>query len=188
MKAVVFTWIAWSLSTIVAGQLPPPDAWVRADVATVRLDPSTFTNVPAPVTAELQRRGCTVPQVFGGQQPHNVVRGSFRTPDRVDWAVLCSRQRRSSILIFWNGNPKLVSELATRSDADFLQVISPGEIGFSRGIAVASPDYIRRQAQRYGRPTPPRLTHDGIDDAFVEKASIVWYLDGGKWLQLQGAD
>ena len=30
--------------------------------------------------------------------------------------------------------------------------------------------------------------HDGIDDAFLEKASVTWYWDNGRWMQLQGAD
>jgi hypothetical protein len=32
------------------------------------------------------------------------------------------------------------------------------------------------------------VRHDGIDDAFVEKASAVWYLRQGKWVQLAGTD
>jgi hypothetical protein len=86
------------------------------------------------------------------------------------------------------GFAKAVSQLAARPDADFLQVVAPGEIGFSRAIAVASPDFIREHHERYGGTTPPPLIHAGINDAFVEKASVVWYRHQGKWLQLTGAD
>jgi hypothetical protein len=33
-----------------------------------------------------------------------------------------------------------------------------------------------------------RIDHNGIDDAFLEKASITWYWYKGRWMQLQGAD
>jgi len=188
MKAVVLTTILWKLSSVIAGQLPPPEAWVQADIATIRLDPSQFANLPRPVTAELHRRGCTVPQVYADKRPHNVIRGSFTTRAQVDWAVLCSRRRTSSILIFWGGNPTTISELESKPDAGFLQVVNPGQIGFSRAIGVASPKYIREHHEQYGGPKPPPLTHDGINDMFVGKASVVWYWHRGKWLQLQGAD
>jgi len=32
------------------------------------------------------------------------------------------------------------------------------------------------------------LDHDGINDTFVEHASVVWYWYGRRWLQLTGAD
>jgi hypothetical protein len=37
-------------------------------------------------------------------------------------------------------------------------------------------------------PKPPPIDHLGIDDAFLEKASVVHYYYQGKWLQLTGAD
>ena len=40
----------------------------------------------------------------------------------------------------------------------------------------------------YGGPKPPPLDHDGINDMFVGKASVVWYRYQGRWLQLTGAD
>jgi hypothetical protein len=45
-----------------------------------------------------------------------------------------------------------------------------------------------RHYRGYGGPQPPPIDHHGIDDAFLEKASITWYFNNGKWLRLQGAD
>ncbi len=92
------------------------------------------------------------------------------------------------MLVFWNGRPTQAAELARRADADFLQGVGPQTIGFSRRITVATREYIRERHRRYGGPTPPPLTHEGINDAFVGKASVVWYLYGGRWLRLTGAD
>jgi hypothetical protein len=116
-----------------------------------------------------------------------VIRGAFTKPGQIDWAVLCSRQRTSTILVFRNGAARQVDELEPRPDVDFLQVIGTNQIGFSRVIEVASADYIRDHQPRDGAQ-PALLTHVGIIDAFVEKASIVWYWHQGKWLQLAGAD
>jgi hypothetical protein len=172
---------------VLDGQLAP-EAWSEADVATRRLNPSAFPDLPDRLRAELQRWGCTIPQVYTGGARHNVIRGGFRDDARVDWAVLCSRGRISTIVVFWGGDPTSVSELASRPDSEFLQVVAPGRIGFSRAISVASPEYIRERYRRYGGAEPPSLTHAGIDDRFVEKASVVWYWHRGKWLQLTGAD
>jgi hypothetical protein len=171
-----------------AAQLPSPQEWSQADAATRRLTPSELGDVPQPVRAELDRRGCTIPQVYTGGRPHNAVRGQFRRAGQIDIAVLCSRARTSAILVFWAGDPRTVSEIAPRPDEDFLQVVAPGRIGFSRAIGVASPEFIRERSRQYGGSLPPSLTHDGINDAFVEKASIVWYWRDGKWLQLTGSD
>lgn len=38
------------------------------------------------------------------------------------------------------------------------------------------------------RSFPPPPDHDGIKDIFVEKASVVLYWHGGRWVKLQGAD
>jgi hypothetical protein len=48
--------------------------------------------------------------------------------------------------------------------------------------------FISQHHKRYGGPEPPPLDHEGINDAFVEKASGVWYWYRGKWLRLSGAD
>ena len=181
-------WVLLAAAFLVA-QMPSPPEWAQADAETRRLAPSSFSDLPQPVRAELDRRGCTIPQTYtGGGPPHNVVRGAFRTAGRLDVAVLCSRARTSAILVFWDGNPGSVSEIASRPDADFLQLVSPGRIGFSRAISVASPAYIRERSRRYAGPLPPSPAHDGLDDAFAEKASVVWYWHDGKWKQLAGAD
>ena len=173
---------------VLGAQVPSSEAWARADVATRRLPPDAFSGLPQLLRAELRQRGCTVPQVYTGGRLHNVIRGQFNDGNEADWAVLCSRQRESSILIFWDGRPTHIDEIAHSPDLQFLQVVAPGQIGFSREISVASPDFILERHRRYGGPKPPALTHAGIDDAFLGKASQVWYWHRGKWLQLTGAD
>lgn len=162
--------------------------WRAADAATVRLPPSAFPQLPRAVARSLARRGCTVPQAFHRPSPHNVIRGQFARRGQTDWAVLCSRGRVSSILIFWGGSAKSVSQIAKAADKSFLQGIGGDKIGFSRAIGIADRKYILSHYRDYGGPKPPAITHHGINDAFVEKASSVLYFHRGRWLELQGAD
>ena len=155
----------------------------------MRLSPSRFAAVPSAVRTELERRGCLIPQPFTAkpERLENAIRGRFISPTGTDWAVLCSRQRRAVILVFRGAGVTQVDELAAQDDADRLQVTGPGQIGYSRGIFVASPADIREH-----NPNPdqlsPVLDHDGIHDAFIEKASVILYWSGGKWLRLAGTN
>lgn len=166
-----------------------PEQWAAATRAVRRLPPTAFPQLPLAIRAALLNRGCTVPQSFTDAHPHNVVAGNFARAPQRDWAVLCSRHDSSSVLIFWGrsgaGAP---AELGWAADAGFLQGIGAGRIGYSRLIAVASPARILEYAASLSGPQPRRLDHDGLEDAFAEKGSTVFYLEQGHWLSLAGAD
>ena len=186
---------AWLLILLVVGSamsqseiLVLEDQWDVADLATVRLEPHKFPMLPATVQTDLVLRGCTIPQPWLADTPENVIRGNFLASGENAWAVLCSRQLRSSVLVYVEGFEAPV-ELNPRADREFLQVVTPsGEIGYSRGIFTASPTYIQEKLERYGVPLSGNLDHDGIADAFLEKGSTVWYYSDGSWLQLPGSD
>jgi hypothetical protein len=154
----------------------------------VRLPPTAFPELPRRVVQELQRRGCAVPQEVFTKKPNNVIRGEFAKPGQTDWAVLCSVKGVSTILVFWNGLGNNPVAIAPMEDRNFLQGITANEIGFSRGITPVRKDFIMRHYDAYGGLKPPPIDHQGIDDAFIEKASVTWYFQGGKWLRLTGAD
>ena len=90
--------LALSATTLLA-----QDPWARADLETRRLPPSMFRRLPTPVRADLERRGCTVPQIWADTVSANVVTGHFRTTAKTDWAVLCSVHRVSIILVYLGG-------------------------------------------------------------------------------------
>jgi hypothetical protein len=167
----------------------PQDKWAAADSAAFRLPPAAFTQLPKNIVRYLRGRGCTIPQTYLSREPHNVISGEFTRPGQTDWAVLCSRNGESSILVFWRGSVKSVSEVAKAPDRGYLQTVGEGgKIAFSRAIEPVSRAYILRHYKEYSGRRPPRITHQGIDDAYVEKASVVLYYHRGKWLELQGAD
>jgi hypothetical protein len=160
----------------------------EADRRIVRLSPTAFPALPGNVVRQLQRRGCTIPQESFTKKPNNVIRGEFARPGQTDWAVLCSVNGVSSVLVFWNGSERNPAAVAPMEDRIFLQGITADQIGFSRGISPVAKNFIMRHYQAYGGSKPPPIDHQGIDDAFIEKASVTWYFYGGKWLKLTGAD
>jgi len=165
------------------------DKWEAADRETVRLSPSDFSNLPKSVGNDLDARGCTIPQVYCRNcQPHNVISGHFKHSGQVDWAVLCSIDRQSTLLVYWGGSSVSVLELSTTADKHWLQGIGGDDIGFSHGISTVDAKYITDHAHWYGGELPPYLHHEGINEAFVEKASSVHYWYEGEWLELRGAD
>jgi hypothetical protein len=167
-------------------------SWENADRQVVRLRPKAFPELPANLRAELDRRGCTIPQVppqvrtVDGRQ--NVITGEFSRAGQTDWAVLCSIGRVSSILIFWNGSVLKPADIEKTADLDHLQSWGGDKIVYDRAITPVGKRYIMQHYKAYGGEKPPPLDHQGIDDAIVGKASVVLYLYRGKWLHLSGAD
>lgn len=183
------TGVAILLAITLAVTTSAQDKWDVADRETVRLPPSAFTDLPSQIVKYLEGQGCTIPQSFVTRNPHNVIKGEFAKRGQTDWAVLCSRNRESSIIVFWGGSVKHRSELTKERDYDYLQVTTgDGGIGFSRVIGVVGSRYIEDRYKWYGGPKPPPITHQGINDIFAEKASVVLYFHKGKWFELQGAD
>lgn len=185
LLTLIFITFVLTLSSPVNAQ----DKRQLADEAIVRLKPSAFSQLPKNIISFLEKRSCSVPQIFGETKPHNVIRGEFAKSGQFDWAVLCSHNHVSSILVFWNGSTKSVAEIARSEDKGFLQTVDgAGNVGFSRAIDVVGKDYILEHYKEYGGRKPPQIKYQGINDAFVEKASSVHYFYRKRWLELQGAD
>jgi hypothetical protein len=162
--------------------------WLRADEQTVRLKPSAFPNLPSAISDELEHRGCAIPQPYGVNQPRNVVSGSFVAAGQTDWAVLCSRNKRSAILVFEGGRTGEVDEFADEPDLQYLQVVTrDNKLGYSRVLTCVSGQSLRK---RIGVRAAKRrsIDHNGIEDAFVDKGSSFWYRANAKWVKLSAAD
>ena len=162
--------------------------WEIADIKVLRLSPSEFPQLPIKIKKELVKRQCLIPQTFISTQPHNVIQGQFQRKGQEDWAVLCSTGRVSSILIFWGGASKQVASTASSPDINSLQGIDDRKIGYSREISVVGRKYILEYLRHHGGPTPPPITHDGIENSFIDKFSTVFYYYKGNWVPLTGAD
>ena len=104
------------------------------------------------------------------------------------WAVLCSVNNLTTLLVFRDDRDGAPMTLDTGEERGFLQGLGGDRIGYSRGIGAVNRDFIVRHYRAYGGPKPPPIDHDGIDDAFLGKASVVRYFYRGRWMALQGAD
>jgi hypothetical protein len=184
LRAAVILWLA-SLSTL--------QDWERADRETERLPPAAFPSLPPDIRTDLERRGCTIPQPFGGGDPRNVISGAFTRAGDVDWAILCSVRRVSTILVYRAGSIRNVDRIGTGPDSAFLQVVTRDRqgnpvAGYSRAIVPADAKHIMEHHRDFGGPRPPPLDHDRIEDNFVEKGSSILYWHRGRWLTLTGMD
>jgi hypothetical protein len=191
MKLKVAWHVLFFITTIPTFAQLPEDLKRKFDEAErriVRLSPSAFPELPRNVVRQLQRRGCTIPQSSYPKMPHNVIKGEFAISGQTDWAVLCSVMGVSTILVFWSGTERNPAEIAPLEDRIFLQGITPDKVAYSRAISTVGRDFIIRHYDAYGGEKPPPIDHQGIDDAFMEKGSAVWYFYVWKWLKLTGAD
>lgn len=148
--------------------------------------PGAIPGLPEEIRSALEQQRCKIPLGVSGHV--NVIRGSFAKQGQIDWAVLCSVAGESHIQVFWGGSARCPSRLAARPDRDYLSRTPEGSDEYYRGLGTVGKTFILKHHQAYSGPKPPRIMHDGIDDRFIEKASVVHYCHEGKWLALTGAD
>ncbi len=153
-----------------------------------RLRPEAFPDLPRAIAAVVRARNCTVPQPSGADSPRNVIHGEFFESGQQSWAVLCSVAGWSTILVFRTAEDPTPHSLARMEDRNFLQNLDDRSVGYSREIQAVGREFILGHENGYQAPKPTRITHQGIDDAYLGKASTVWYLDAGVWFQFPGAD
>jgi len=157
------------------------------------LDPARFPALPADVRQDLERRGCRIPQnqEANPDAPNNVVSGRFRSARQKDWAVLCSRNRTSSLIVYWAGDAGGIFVGPGSPDVEWMQWAGPAEgWHYARYVATATPATIRRLGDAFGEPSglPAPLDHDGIEEGDAAKASVIRYWHQGRWLELTGMD
>lgn len=150
------------------------------------LPPTSFTELPAAIRSDLERRHCLIPQSYEARTPENVIHGAFHEKGSSDWAVLCSQQGTSTLLVFWNSSATKPLELAPQLDTDTADPHDETKmLGYARGIDPASPGSIMEVIAN--KPYGP-FDHDGIKDAHIEKSSVVHYFKNGTWTTLAGSE
>jgi hypothetical protein len=184
----------WPTSLILASALlgggthrvAAQEEWSVAERQIRRLAPVSFTKVPPKIIETLESRRCLIPQSPQDTAPHSVVKGSFVRTGQIDWAALCSRARASTIVIVWGGPSDCPDEMEVRQDQSYLVKGSDGVIRFQRLVETIAARKIKALFDRYGGEPPPPLNHDGINDRFLDKGSVIRYCYDGKWQELTG--
>lgn len=162
--------------------------WDLADIQTPRYSPDSFPNLPKDINSYLKSEGYTIPQSYLAIGPHNVISGNFRNRLELDWAVLASKDRVSSILIFWNGSLRKVTSIGKAGDKTYLQEIGNKVIVFSRVIETIGWQKLGEILKKTGQRENVIKEYDGIHDRFLDKSSSLHYYSAGRWYNFVGAD
>ena len=145
---------------------------------------SSFPDLPQPVSAELQSRGCLIPQTYEAHRPENVVRGRLQNASSIDWAVLCSRDGNVSLMIFFGGNAAQPAVLATSPETERLQLdTATGVYGFDWAIDIAGPQRVREAASGE-RSRPPVTDHDALADSVIDRRTVYHFYANKSWTLL----
>lgn len=185
------TLLAICLAVVMAAHAPEAEAqdrWDVAEQAIRRLPPDSFPGLPERVREEMRGLGCLVPQGSEIEHAHNVVAGRFASADQVDWAFLCSRDGVNSIHVLWGGEKRCETPIGPAEDRRFLQELVGGSIGFSRRLMPAERDRMVRLGRAFGGPPVPVVWHQGLEDYFEGKASVIRLCVEGEWITLAGID
>lgn len=164
------------------------DPWDTAEQRIRRLPADSFPGLPEGVREAMHRLRCAVPQGSDLEHPHSVVAGRFATVDQVDWAFLCSVGGISSIYVLWGGEERCETPVSPAEDRAFLQGLGEGSIGFSRRLMTVDRDRMLSYANAFGGPPVPEVWHQGLEDYFEGKASVVLLCVDGEWITLAGID
>jgi hypothetical protein len=145
--------------------------------------PDSFGQLPADFKTALGGMGCRIPQGMadGKVVYENVISGELAAAGQTDWAIVCSRAGHLFVEVYWGGPVQCTSPI------DLTMTITE-DYPFDQGINTADAHFIYERFEAYGGPTPPTVTHLGIEYGFYAKGSTVYYCHGGKWLELTGAD
>ncbi len=124
-----------------------------AEVAKIRrLQADAFPGLPPAIAGVLRARNCKVPQPFTSGAPRNVIEGEFFENGETSWAVLCSIQHSTALLVFRNDTGTKPHTLNTTDDSSFLQGTAGDSIGYSREITPVGRGFIMRHYRGYGGP------------------------------------
>jgi hypothetical protein len=149
-----------------------------------RLPVAAFPELPGAVRVVLEQRHCTVPQTYEARRPENVIHGEFLEKGSRDWAVLCSHDGTSAILVFRSNALALPIELESDKDIDRLESRLNGTLGFAWGLDIAKPVNM----QRISGGKAAMFDHDGIQVSIVEKSSRIHYFRDGSWVEFDGME
>lgn len=151
-----------------------------------RVSPDTYARVPATIRSELKKRNCELPETKNWEGTLlNVVQGHFADAHQTDWAAICILPDGSTrALMLWGKAASCPPEI--HSGWALNEHFPPGEAG-SLYLRKAPPKDILAFREAFGEPNQTPVTHDGVEVG-GDKASLIYYCENGKWLELQGND
>ena len=165
-----------------------PRAYVPRPI--LYLEPDHFPEAPPELRRALDERGCRIPQIYDPEYPPeietelyqgNLVSGHFKSTAELHWAVLCSVDKQTSLLVF-DSSGRLEDTLGGPSE-DY-------DGGFIWYVDEADREHILEDHANFGYGTlkPPPIFHEGVEEGIVGKGSWIHYWHDCQWIGLQGGD
>jgi len=145
-----------------------------------RLPLSAYPELPPSVRAVLEQRGCMVPQTWEARRPENAIHGAFYQSGHQDWAVLCSHEGESSLLVFRDGIGTPVTLMSYKDQDRLAPTLTPGQLGYAWAVDPAKPERLRQFSP--GK----RFEHEGIEDSLIEYTSVLHFCRDGMWMSMDG--
>ncbi|HUQ99927.1 MAG TPA: hypothetical protein VM166_10760 [Gemmatimonadaceae bacterium] len=147
-----------------------------------KVSPDSLRELPLRVRSSLSGRGCLIPVAFADAHK-NAKRGEFSAKGQAEWALMCSVEGVSQILIVSAATGTVVDSLAVGGDAGGMEQEN-GKWWFTRSFIVYPASKLDAE-ERFGLPRP--LDHDVIDVA-QGMTSTAWYRVNGIWHSTVTAD
>ena len=146
---------------------------------------SSFPSLPEEFAAQLNRRGCLIPQTYEAHHPENVIHASLERAGSSDWAVLCSESGTVSLLVYFSSKPASLHVLSAAPETERLQAHdASGVLGFNWGIDPATPEQIRTaQIGLLHRPAP--VDHDALADTLIDHRTVYHFYLKSAWIVLE---
>ncbi|MGB6974536.1 MAG: hypothetical protein WBD67_07630 [Terracidiphilus sp.] len=153
-----------------------------------RLPVSSFPQLPAEIAAELNARGCLIPQTYEAHGPENVIHASLERAGSSDWAVLCSSHDEVTLIVFFGSAPAQPFEIASAIEGTRLQAHGASNtLGFNWGIDPATPEQVH-EAESGSDLGPASLDHDAVSDSVIEHQTVFHYFTKGRWTVVEGTE
>lgn len=153
----------------------------------VRIKPSEYTpspncpTMPENIVKYLEEMNCLLPQPsYKKDSRGGAFQIQFAAPGQNDWAVLCSRNGSSSILIFWKSSTEKVSEFAKYPDKDFI-----GAGGYFRRMGKSTEKSLTENNVRLYGNIIPELNLWGIDEVTPKRKRIIYYMYKNQLVEME---
>ena len=160
--------------------------------------PTAIPELPQKIASWITEKSFRIPQAQH-ELPCNYTQGEFYKKGQYDWAVLCSKDSISSIIVFGQGRTDHPSIIASSMDKNYLEQAPYAPLRYKwynyfREIGTADSTKVKESIE-YDNDTHAegfqsfqrshQADHDGIYD-FGDKSVTIFYYQYGKWLQIHG--
>jgi hypothetical protein len=140
-----------------------------------KVSPDSLPELPVRIRSSLTALGCLIPRTYGDAHK-NVRRGAFSAKGAAEWAVMCSVEGFSRVLVVNSATGLVVDSLGVGGDAGGMEQEN-GQWMFTLGFTVYPASELNSEEKA---ELPGPFDHDVIDIP-QGMSSTAWYRVKGVW-------